>query len=70
MRIKKKRRISSLKAAGYVVGSIAVGVFASAVIPELINKGASFYYKNKDKSVDCYDDTKDVIVKKNTNMGL
>lgn len=67
---KKKTKKSPLIVAGYVVGSIAVGVVAAVVIPEFINKGASYYYKNTNKGLENFDDNKDVIVRKNTHKGI
>jgi hypothetical protein len=61
---KEKKKKSTLNSVGYVIGSLAVGAVASIVVPKFINKGASFIYKKTNKRDVSFNDTKDVIVKK------
>jgi len=70
MSSKEKEKESPLKVAGYVVGSIALGAIAVMVIPELLNKGASSYYKIANKPKNYSDDTEDVLVRKKSNKDV
>ena len=61
---KEKKKKSSLKKVGYIIGSLAVGAAASIVVPKFLNKGASCIYKRTNKRNVPFNDTKDVIVRK------
>ena len=63
---KEKKKNSALKTVGYIVGSLAVGAATAIIVPEFLDKGASYFYKKTNKRDDTFNDTKDIIVRKHS----